>query len=77
MPWTSTGPSLGFSPSGESWLPIPEHWATTSVEAQTDDPESMLELTRRVLRLRRAELAAEPGGVPRVVSVQGPVRART
>jgi alpha-glucosidase len=61
MPWTSTGPSLGFSPSGESWLPIPEHWATMSVEAQTDDPESMLELTRRVLRLRRAEPALGGG----------------
>ena len=61
MPWTSTGPSLGFSPSGESWLPIPEHWAALSVAAQTDDPESMLELTRRVLRLRRAEPALGGG----------------
>jgi alpha-glucosidase len=61
MPWTRTPPSFGFSPTGESWLPIPSDWGALSVEAQTDDPASMLELTRRALRLRRAEQALGDG----------------
>lgn len=61
MPWSTEGQSLGYSPTGASWLPIPARWAQLSVQAQTGDPESMLELTRRALRLRRAELALGGG----------------
>ena len=61
MPWTREGASFGFSPTGASWLPMPAHWGDLSVEAQTGDPESTLELTRRVLRLRRAEPALGDG----------------
>jgi alpha-glucosidase len=61
MPWTRDGASFGFSPTGASWLPMPAHWAGISVEAQTGDPDSTLELTRRILRLRRAEPALGDG----------------
>ncbi len=61
MPWTRRAPSFGFSPTGASWLPMPAHWGDLSVEAQTGDPESTLELTRRMLRLRRAEQALGDG----------------
>jgi alpha-glucosidase len=61
MPWTTQGPSFGFSPSGAAWLPMPADWGSISVAAQTDDPASMLELTRRALRLRRAEQALGDG----------------
>ncbi len=61
MPWTRSGPSFGFSPTGASWLPIPAGWGSLSVEAQADDPGSMLELTRRALRLRRVEQALGDG----------------
>ncbi|MDH3958433.1 MAG: glycoside hydrolase family 13 protein [Actinomycetota bacterium] len=61
MPWTTGGPSFGFSPTGVSWLPIPAEWGAFSVEAQTDDPGSMLELTRHALRLRRSEPALGVG----------------
>ncbi len=27
MPWTREGASFGFSPTGQSWLPMPAHWA--------------------------------------------------
>ncbi len=61
MPWTRDGASFGFSPTGASWLPMPAHWGGLSVEAQTGDPHSTLELTRRILRLRRAEPALGDG----------------
>jgi alpha-glucosidase len=55
MPWTREGPSSGFSPTGAAWLPMPADWGELSVEAQTGDPDSTLELTREALRIRRRE----------------------
>ncbi|MDX3659989.1 glycoside hydrolase family 13 protein [Streptomyces sp. ID05-26A] len=57
LPWTTTGASHGFGPEdGEpTWLPQPEGWGSRSVEAQHDDPASMLELYRSVLARRRTE----------------------
>ncbi|MFJ5220336.1 glycoside hydrolase family 13 protein [Streptomyces sp. NPDC088354] len=52
IPWTAGGSSYGFG-SGGSWLPQPASWAGLSVEAQTGDPASTLELYRAALRLRR------------------------
>ena len=40
---------------------MPRHWGDLSVEAQTGDADSTLELTRRALRLRRAEPALGDG----------------
>ena len=37
------------------WLPQPKEWRELTVELQTGDPDSMLELYRAALRLRRAE----------------------
>jgi alpha-glucosidase len=55
LPWRGTAPPYGFSPDGaeRSWLDQPEGWATLSVEAQADDPASMLSLYRAGLRVRR------------------------
>ncbi|MER5437469.1 glycoside hydrolase family 13 protein [Streptomyces sp. NPDC002790] len=52
IPWTRTGPSYGFGDGG-SWLPQPDTWGELSVEAQTGDPESTLEMYRSALALRR------------------------
>jgi alpha-glucosidase len=52
LPWTSTGPSLGFGPS-RPWLPQPEAWAKLAVSEQETSPESMLSLYRAALRARR------------------------
>jgi alpha-glucosidase len=51
MQWT--GERGGGFTSGEPWLPLvdPEH---VNVEAQRDDPGSMLTLTRELVRLRRS-----------------------
>jgi alpha-glucosidase len=60
MPWTRSGPSLGFG-SGAGWLPQPRDWSSRSVEAQAGDPASMLELVRHALRIRRTEPAMGDG----------------
>ncbi|GAA4922240.1 glycoside hydrolase family 13 protein [Streptomyces coeruleoprunus] len=63
IPWTSGhdgGASYGFGPGG-SWLPQPDDWGALSVEAQTGDPASMLELYRSALALRRTHPALGAG----------------
>ncbi|THA26718.1 glycoside hydrolase family 13 protein [Streptomyces sp. RKND-216] len=52
LPWSSGGSSYGFGDGG-AWLPQPRSWGGLSVEAQTGDPASTLELYRRALRVRR------------------------
>jgi len=61
LPWAGDAPPFGFSAarnSGEPatpWLPQPQSWSELSVEAQRDDPRSMLSLYRSALRLRREQ----------------------
>ncbi|WP_149826353.1 glycoside hydrolase family 13 protein [Streptomyces tailanensis] len=54
IPWTRTGSSYGFGPGG-SWLPQPPEWADLSVESQTGEPTSTLELYRSALAVRREQ----------------------
>ena len=51
IPWTVDGPSAGFGSDG-AWLPQPEGWGLSSVEAQDGVTGSTLEMYRRALRLR-------------------------
>ncbi|MGW8530313.1 MULTISPECIES: glycoside hydrolase family 13 protein [Nocardiopsidaceae] len=51
LPWTPDGPSYGFG-AGGSWLPQPEGWGRWSVEAESGDPGSVLNLYRRALAHR-------------------------
>ncbi|OKI41150.1 alpha-glucosidase [Streptomyces sp. CB03578] len=53
LPWSADGAPYGFGEGG-SWLPQPAGWGALSVEAQTGDPHSTLELYRAALELRRA-----------------------
>ncbi|MEU1021739.1 glycoside hydrolase family 13 protein [Streptomyces sp. NPDC005904] len=54
IPWTVEGSSHGFG-AGGSWLPQPAGWGELSVQAQTGDPDSTLELYRRALDIRRTQ----------------------
>ncbi|GHH84639.1 glycoside hydrolase family 13 protein [Streptomyces capitiformicae] len=54
IPWTRSGSSYGFGEGG-SWLPQPPEWADLSVEAQTGEPDSTLELYRTALAVRREQ----------------------
>jgi alpha-glucosidase len=63
IPWSGREPPFGFSPPGASdpWLPQPRAWRDRTVEAQTGDPDSMLELYRRALAYRRRQPALGDG----------------
>jgi alpha-glucosidase len=54
LPWTGDEPPFGFS-TAEPWLPQPPEWKDRTVQAQTGDPSSMLELYRAAIALRRRE----------------------
>ncbi len=57
MLWDDS-PNAGFTtPDATPWLPIEDGYEILNVEAQRDDPTSMLTLTRRLLALRRASRA--------------------
>jgi alpha-glucosidase len=53
VPWTSTAPAYGFSPTGASWLPQPPSWRTLARDVQDRDTASTLSLYRALLSLRR------------------------
>lgn len=68
LPWSMEAHG-GFT-DGEPWLPIGGENAERSVETQRDDPASMLNLTRDLLALRRAEPALSVGSW-RPVEIEG------
>jgi Glycosidases len=56
LPWAGTRPPFGFSPAGataEPWLRQPGRWTELTVEAEQEDPRSMLSLYRSMLGIRR------------------------
>ena len=59
MQW-SAAKNAGFT-GGEPWLPIAEDYAQVNVEAERDDPDSMLTLYNQLIRVRRGESALEVG----------------
>jgi alpha-glucosidase len=64
IPWSGPEPPFGFSPPGAvavPWLPQPACWRGQTVEAQTGDSDSTLELYRQALRIRRAHPALGDG----------------
>jgi alpha-glucosidase len=77
MPWDDSA-NAGFSPAGvEPWLPLPPDTDTVNVVAQRDDPDSMLTLTRRLLRLRREHPILRDGSFdPTVDAAEGIVAFR-
>ena len=72
LPWSGAAPPFGFGPPGsDPWLPQPASWRTRTVEAETGDEGSFLELYRSAIRLRREHpgfrgvgLAWLPGPAP-------------
>jgi alpha-glucosidase len=51
MQWDAS-PNAGFT-AGTPWLPLSEDWRTANVAALAEEPNSMLNLHRRLLELRR------------------------
>jgi alpha-glucosidase len=57
LPWESAAPPFGFSTASHSWLPMPPEWSALTVEAQLEDPGSMLSLYRQAIELRTTHQA--------------------
>ena len=79
IPWTGA-PDHGWGVT-DPWLPWPPEADTRNVEAQTDDPGSILHLYRRLLAARKASPALQlgdfawvPAGAPEDVLVWERVR---
>ncbi|MFD5225947.1 glycoside hydrolase family 13 protein [Microbacterium sp. NPDC058342] len=55
LPWAGSRRPYGFgtAPGRDTWLPQPEDWARLTVEAQSEDRDSMLSLYRAMLGIRR------------------------
>ena len=53
LPWDADAPGMGFSPTGKTWLPQPEGYASYAATQQRGVEGSTLELYRRLLRLRK------------------------
>jgi len=60
MQWSSA-PGAGFTSFREPWLPLGADYAERNVEAQLGDPDSLLNLYRRLLRFRRSSTALRHG----------------
>ncbi len=58
LPWQADAAGFGFGPAGPArtagpWLPQPPAWKSLAADAEDGDRQSMLELYRAALRLRR------------------------
>jgi alpha-glucosidase len=74
IPWDGDAPPFGFGPAGtEPWLPQPLGWKSLTVAAEVGDPESMLELYRSALHLRRGESSLGAGPLHWIPSEPGVV----
>lgn len=60
MPWQGDAVQAGFS-DAKPWLPVGEAHRAIAVDRQESDPESLLELSRELLALRRATPALRYG----------------
>jgi glycosidase len=60
MQW-SPEPGAGFTTAEEPWLPVGDDHAVRNVRSQLADPDSPLNLYRRLLRLRRGSAALRTG----------------
>jgi alpha-glucosidase len=70
IPWTAAPPH-GWS-GADPWLPWPPEPATINPEVQGHDPDSILNLYRRILAIRRSSAALRTGA-QRLHDGTGPV----
>jgi alpha-glucosidase len=73
MPWRTDAPHAGFS-TAEPWLPVDPRHPPLAVDRQDADPASMLNLTRRLIALRKHEPALRLGSL-RFIDVPFPLLA--
>jgi alpha-glucosidase len=74
MQWDSSA-QAGFT-TGTPWLPVADDYTLRNVEAETADPHSLLNLYRRLISLRRSEVALTVGQYTTLVA-RGEIMAYT
>jgi len=64
MQW-SDGPTAGFStnPDAETWLKVSDTYKEINVAREREDPESILNCYRRLLKLRKENMALQSGSL--------------
>ena len=62
MPWSASAPHAGFSTAGP-WLPLDPRHPPLAVDRQQADPDSLLNLTRRLIAMRKTEPALRLGAL--------------
>jgi alpha-glucosidase len=73
LPWTAQAPHAGFS-TAEPWLPVDPAHLPLAVDRQEADPHSTLNLTRRLIALRKTHAALRTGAI-RPVDAPAPLLA--
>ena len=53
LPWVGDAPGAGFSPTGRTWLPQPDSYASLAADRQIGVPGSTWSMYHDALRLRR------------------------
>jgi alpha-glucosidase len=58
LPWSGEAAPFGFT-SGKPWLPLTDKWKELTIEKQSVDPKSTLNLYRTALKLRADHLISQ------------------
>lgn len=63
IPWVSGAPQAGFTSGEAAWLKLDRAHAPLAIDRQTQDPDSMLSYSRRLLAQRRTLPALADGAI--------------
>lgn len=63
MPWEADQPNAGFSAAESTWLPVPKAHHPKAVDAQDNDPASILNAYRRFMAWRKDQPALQSGDI--------------
>src|SRR5215469_1893755 len=61
MQWDTSNAQAGFSTNSHTWLPVTANYHTVNVASESADPDSLLNWYRRLIALRRSNLAVRDG----------------
>ena len=70
MQWDATG-NAGFSSAQKTWLPVHENHKALNVEAQNRDPNSLLTMIRRLMKIRNSEPSLHEGSLEMMTGLPG------
>ena len=72
MQWDTTR-NAGFSTAEKTWLPVPPSYRLRNVAVEGKDPDSILNFYKKLIILRRSQLALRDGLYEALNQQEGPV----